>query len=261
MAARGRVGEYSAHSSTMIKLMTGLNATLGTEQGGTILEIDGLTRVMQDKWKLPVEIKDIPAGKETYPNIFLAQWSAEGGKQQIVASFTNGISTFTGDPVTRVQITSNGSLPNPGTLQNVLASLLAAGQDEVQARQWGTSKEKLPQSPAIPLLGSSREIYAALITASQNELLSPIIGATPRHVWNSKPPLMRIHALKEPEINTALKAMDAQTRILGTHPMLPAVIDFKNMPQEAFNFNLVPARPVSMTTGEAANAVIFSLAA
>ncbi len=170
--ARGRVGEFSAPSSAMIKLATSLNATLGTEQQGTILEIDGLTRAMKDKWKLPVEIKDVPHGEGAYPNVFLAQGSGEDGKQQIVASFTNGISTFTGEPVTRVQITGNGNLPNPGMLQNVLASLLVAGQEEIQERQWGTGREvKLPQSPVIPILGSSKEIYAALIAASQNEVV------------------------------------------------------------------------------------------
>jgi hypothetical protein len=262
--ARGRVGEFSAHSSAMIKLVTSLNGTLGAEADGAVLEVDGLTRAMKDKWKLPVEIKDIPYGNGSYPNILLAQWSGEGGKQQIVASFTNGISTFTGDPVTRVQITSNGNLPNPIMLQNVLASLLDAGQDVIHARQWGTPKEaKLQQSPAIPLLGSSQEIYAALMAESQKEILNPSIAAAkPPHVWNSKPSLMRIHALKEPEINAALKAMDAQTRILGTHPMLPGVIDFKNMPQESLCFDIVPAKPVSLNRGrEAVNSPAFTLAA
>lgn len=263
MTARGRVGEYSAHSSAMIKLMNGLNATLGQEQDGTILEVNGLTKAMQEKWKLPVEIKDVPHGNGSYPNIFLAHWSGNGGKQQIVASFTNGISTFTGEPVTRVQITSNGNLPNPGMLQNALASLLAAGQDEIHNRGWGNAgKAKIEQSPAIPLLGSTKEIYSALMATSQSEIVKPLAALIAPHVWHNNTPLMRIHTLQESEINSALQSMDAKTRILGTHPMLPAVIDFKNMPQEALSFDPIPARPINVALrAEAANSPVFTLAA
>lgn len=264
--ARGRVGEFSAHSSAMIKMVTNLNATLGSEQQGTVLEIDGLTRAMKDKWKLPVEVKDIPQGKNAYPNIFLAQWSSNDDKQQIVASFTNGISTFTGEQVTRVQITSNGDLPNSGMLQHVLASLLAAGQEEIQERKWGTGREvKTPQSPVIPLLGSSKEIYAALLAASQSELVKPIgAAAKPGHIWNRKVPLTRIHALQEPEIGMALRGMGAQARILGTHSMLPGIIDFKNLPQEVLNFDLSQATPIVSVRPRgafAANTPVFSLTA
>jgi len=265
MTARGRVGEYSAHSSTMIKLMNGLNATLGTPEDGTILEINGLPRAMQDKWKLPVTTEEIalPQSPQPYPNIFLTRWSGEGGKQQIVASFTNGISTFTGEPVTRVQFTSNGVLPDSGVLHCALASLLAAGQEEIQQRRWGSTHEaKLPASPLIPLHGTNQEIYAALIAASQSEMLLPRIGATlPNPLCSGgHPPLMRLHALQEPAIQQALKNMDAQTRTLGTHPMLPAVIDFSTLPQESLNFDPQPARPVKLIKPtEAAGAAIFSL--
>jgi hypothetical protein len=261
--ARGRVGEYSAHSSAMIKLMNGLHASLGTEANGTILELDGLTRAMRDKWKFPVEIQEIPVGKGTCHNIFLAHWSAEDGKQQIVASFTNGLSTFTGEPVTRVQFTSNGNLPERQILECVLASLLAAGKDVIGEQRWGADKEgKLLPSPIIPLAGSKQDAYSALLDASRSEILTRIGAAASNPALGITPPVMRIHALQEPEINAALKSMGAKIRNLGSHPMLPAMIDFKNIPKQNLNFDPAPARPVKIINRtEAANNPIFSLVA
>ena len=260
---RGRIGEFSGHSAAMIKVLDDLGATRGLAQEGTILEINGLTRAMKDKWRLPVDTSVIDTGKgDSYPNIFLTQWSGEGNKQQIVASFTNGISTFTGDPVTRVQFTSNGNLPNNGVLQSALASLLSAGQEEIVARGWGSTKEQHIQSPIIPDGVSRQEIYAALLSSSQDEMLVRKIGAIHRpRIWHDEAPIMRIHALKEPAISTALSAMGAQTRMLGPHPMLPVVMDFKNVPQRILGVDLDPARPATIKPSNAANEPYYAFAA
>ena len=260
---RARIGEFSGHSAAMIKVLNDLGATRGVEPEGTILEINGLTRAMKDKWRLPVDIAAIATDKsDLYPNIFLTQWSGEGSKQQIVASFTNGISTFTGDPVTRVQFTSNGNLPNSGVLQSVLASLLATGQEEIETRGWGSTKEQHIQSPIISDGVSRQEIYAALLSSSQDEMLVRKIGAAhhPR-IWNDEAPIMRIHALKEPAIASALSAMDAQTRMLGSHPMLPVVMDFKNVPQRILGVDLDPVRPATIKPSDAANDPCYALVA
>ena len=260
---RARIGEFSGHSSTMIKVLDDLGATRETEQEGAILEINGLTRAMKDKWHLPVDTSVIVTDKgDIYPNIFLTQWSGEGNKQQVVGSFTNGISTFTGDPVTRVQFTSNGNLPNNVVLQSALASILSAGQEEIEARGWGSAKEHRIQSPIIPVGGSRREIYDALLSSSQDEMLVRKIGAVQRpRIWNDETPVMRIHALKEPAISLALSAMDAQTRMLGSHSMLPVVMDFKNVPQRILGIDLNPARPTTIKPSNAANEPYYAFVA
>jgi hypothetical protein len=246
MAARGRIGEYSAHSSAMIKILDQFGATRGTEQKDTVLEVNGLTPVMKEKWRLPVEITGLAGNGKHGPssNIFLARWVGEGGRQQIAASFTNGLSSFTGDPVARVQITGNGHLPNNGTLQCVLASLLAAGEEEIQMRRWGQPRERSVRCPLIPLLGSRTEIYTALLEASHDEVTERRIGASDvGRIFGGRPPIMRIHALGEPQIIAALMDMGTQIRSLGPHPMLPVVMDFNNIPA-ALNPEPVPARPV-----------------
>ena len=263
MAARGRVGEYSAHSKAMKKVMSRFGGTLGEEQDGTILEINGLTQAMKDKWKLPVETGGLTAENgASSPNIFLTRWSGEDGRQQLCASFTNGISSFTGDPIVRVQITGNGNLPNAGILQSALASLLAAGQEEIQARHWGSSKEQRAKSPVIPLHGSQQEIYAALSEASQDEMFVRRLGRVDLSpIFGGSVPTMRIHAIQEPGIVSALQAMDAQTRMLGPHPMLPVVMDFANAPKESLYFRPTPARPLNIVRPlEAASAPIFAIA-
>lgn len=261
MTARGRVGEYSAHSSTMIKIIDGLGGSRGVEDAGTILEINGLTNAMKDKLRLPVSIKDIEASNCVYNNIFVTEWSSADGKQQIAASFTKGISTFTGKPITRVQITSNGQLPERDVLSCALASLLSAGQNEIREKRWGAPKRILrAPSPVIAIHGSQQEAHAALWGMGK-EMLIPRIGAAD-DFWAESLPILRVHTRNEPEINAALAAKGAQTRTLGPHPMLPVVIDFKNIPQEAMAFDLLPARPVkAVNRGTEKGAPLFLIAA
>gem|GEM_PF-5598979 len=54
---------------------------------------------------------------------------------------------------------------------------------------------------------------------------------------------MRLHALQEPHIVSTLRNMGAVTRFLGTSPMLPTVIDFRNIPNEVFGKPLPAAAP------------------
>ena len=88
------------------------------------------------------------------------------------------------------------------------------------------------------------------------------IGAIHRpRIWHDEAPIMRIHALKEPAISTALSAMGAQTRMLGPHPMLPVVMDFKNVPQRILGVDLDPARPATIKPSNAANEPYYAFAA
>jgi hypothetical protein len=111
-------------------------------------------------------------------------------------------------------------------------------------------------SPITPLAGFKQDAYMALLDASRSENIDS-------HWWcGIMSPVMRIHALQEPEINAALKSMGAKTRNLGSHPMLPAVIDFKNIPKQSLSFGLTPARPMkTINRAEAPNNPIFSLMA
>jgi hypothetical protein len=104
-------------------------------------------------------------------------------------------------------------------------------------------------------------MYTALLASSRDEMLERRIGngKHPR-LWPNSVPIMRIHALKEPEIAAALGAMDAKTRILGSHPMLPVVMDFNNVPSDLINLEPRPTR--SMRTVEISDSIgNFSLAA
>ncbi|MEJ0061675.1 MAG: hypothetical protein WDO70_00350 [Alphaproteobacteria bacterium] len=267
MVSQGRVCEYSGHNGPMIGLLNKFGATTAPD-ASAVLELDGLTPTMKSRWQVPVDTEAL-ADQNGKPldNIFVTRWSGESGKQQIAASFTKTISTFTGDPIVRVQLTSNGNLPNGDMLQNVLSSLLAAGHDEIRERKWAIAGELKSvasnRSPIIPLLASRQQQMAALLSAGRDEILSRRIGMDDlSHIFGGAVPTMRIHALRKPEIVAALKDLGAQPRILGPHVMLPAIMDFANMPQEALNFDLPPARPLNTVNHRGATSTpLFSLAA
>ncbi len=265
VTARGLVGEYSTHSAAMLQMLNHFGATVGTEQQGTILELDDLSPFMREKRILPPGIKELPInnGSETFPNISVFEWAGEGGRQQLSASFTRGISTFNaGERIDRVQLTSNGNLPDKGMLQIALASLLAVGHHKMREERSELPEAAQPKSPSIPLLGSHQEIYAALLAMSQDELLARPTGVTNvSHIWGGKAATMRFHAIGEPGIVGALRAMGAKTRSLGPHSMLPVVMDFANIPQEALNFDVTPARPIALADSEVIHKPLFSLAA
>ncbi|TLU87609.1 MAG: hypothetical protein FDX21_01940 [Chlorobium sp.] len=237
--AYGYVGEYSSHSVTMIKVMKKFGSTLGSKQDGTIFEMNDLTTAVNKNEILSVTMKSfISDDGDVLPNIFLTCWSDENEKQQIVASFTHGISSFTGNPIVRVQITSNSNLPDRVLLQRCLASLLAAGQQEIQVRQWGTSKEKIVTTEPVAPQNLIQKKDNAELNAGPTKMFIPKIGAagsTP--LIEGSALIMRIHAIKEPEIVATLKTMGASIRMLGKHQMLPAVLNFKNIPKHILNMN------------------------
>ncbi|MDE1902061.1 MAG: hypothetical protein KGI37_10530 [Alphaproteobacteria bacterium] len=225
----GRVGEYSAHNAKIIKIMKQSGVRLGGEADGAVFELDGAVPRNFDRWHVPVRTEGLFHDKNSpipLPHVFLVNWDSADNKQRIAASFTKGISTFTGKTVVRVQVTSNGNLPSPQALQGVMASILAAGQEEASRREWGAPAYHPRPSPIISIHGTKRELWASAIASNKAELFIP--RATFAPIFGHPAPIMRIHALGEPEIITALNA-ELPRRILGNHPMLATDQRFSQM--------------------------------
>ena len=219
----GRIGEYSAHSAQMIKVMNKMGATLGSINE-PIMEIAGDAPLAFKHW--PVNVDTLTLNDEVNGRplnyVFATSWQSQDGKQQVVATFTEAISTFTGEPVVRVQFGSLGTMPDAALLKDITASLLAAGQNEIERRDWKRDDNNT----------------------------SPFASA----------PIMRIHAPKETAIISALKDIEAQVRSLGPHPMLPAIMNFADLPGQVTALKSAPSRPVSIIE-PVANMAYFDLAA
>jgi hypothetical protein len=69
------------------------------------------------------------------PEIFAATWSPKCA-EKIAATFTLGMSTYTGDPVVRVHIKSDGKLTNDLGVTLAVANLLAEARSEIVDRGW-----------------------------------------------------------------------------------------------------------------------------
>jgi hypothetical protein len=142
---------------------------------------------------------------ESYPKNFALRWF--DGEHEIAGIFTRTISTFTGEPVVRLQLTSNGTLPNDEMLKEVLSPILKAGCAVIKDWGWG-----LPVGAPIPPFG----------------------GPVPK---------IYIHAHEEPEIEGVLKQMGLGNRLCGSELMAPAVLDHGNIPNQQAIFGHELAGP------------------
>jgi hypothetical protein len=214
MISRGRVGEYSAHSTAMIKMFNNMGATMGSQDKGNILQLNGFPESLRKRFPVDIQTEGLGVHLGDFqPNIFVTNWSGKNG-EKIVASFTEAISTFNGQPIVRVQFTTNQRLPDNETLKDALASLIMAGRAEILER-----KRKS--------LGND-------------------------WMLDDEHMIMRIHALNEPIIGLALQEMGANVRTIGIkpneHPMLPLITDFNNIPRGLLDFEIPQAIPFITTS-------------
>ena len=252
----GQAFEFAPSNSKIIAIQEKLGATLGGSEDSALLKIES-GKLTHDRFKIPVEVRFVPlADGAIDPNNFVVSWEAPDTQQKVMASFTKGISTFKGAPVTQCQFISNGKLPSAGVLQSVVASILQAAEQEIGERRWGSlAKPQQLVSPHIPINGSTQEVFAALFDAQNVVLLSPKRSNPPLGI---APPPIHIHVLQEPEIAAALKSVGAAQRMLGNNSMQTATLDLRKV---AVKQN-VPTRPLALISPDAArNDPLFSLAA
>jgi len=205
----GRDNEHYLGNAPIIGVMDKFGSVRGTEQDSAILQTKGLTGNMQRRWRVPVETLALPAdalGIKFNANNFLTRWSSNDGKQQIAVIFTKMASTFDGEPVVWTKIKSNGNLPKGEVLNDVMASLLAAGCAEISSRLWGSKKIK------------------------RNDDLSRIWG------YDGPVPILHIHLNNERQILESLLRMKAEYRKFGEHTMLSGVMNLKNISNQELIF-------------------------
>jgi hypothetical protein len=210
MISRGRVAEIAEDNAVVGRILHRLDPTYRS-QDCVIVQIDPRAPPFRRGRRIPVQTEGLASEHDhnrvhILPNVFVTAWS--DGHQKLVASFTEAMSTFSGEPVVRVQFTSNGALPVGDRLKDILAALISEGRLEIMRRKW------LSQSGNVRNLADSRMI-------------------------------MRVHAF-DPDIVSALREMDGQPRSLGPHPMIPVITNLRNTPAGAVDFPIPAAKPLTV---------------
>jgi hypothetical protein len=247
----GEIFEFAPNNRSIVTIQEKLGAHLGKDEESALFKIESV-HGLEDRFKVPVDVQFVRMADGTIdPNNFVVSWESPNAKQKVMASFTKGLSTFKGTPVTQCQFISNGSLPNAGVSECVVSSILKAADQEIGERGWGGLVQSVP-SPQIPCDGSVREIFAALFDAQNIILLAP------KRREPVKTPPMHIHVLQEPGIAAALKAIGGKQRVLGNRPMQTASLDLRKAAEK----HHAPSRPLTLISPDAArHDPIFSLAA
>lgn len=218
-----RICEFSHLNAKMNKLLEDWGSQVGNERDGTIVEVKSPLQDNPVQREIPVKVKNILPDKYNtaqLPYVFLVAWENPDSKQKIVASFTKGISTFTGKTIIRTQVTSNGNIPDNDALIYIMQSILTAGQKEAAHRHWGMAEHKQPCRVEISLKGNQKKAPDSLLSSNDRELLSQKPNYPDKEQMTCDVfPTIQIHALGEPQIVSALKGI-LQNRVLGTHAML-----------------------------------------
>lgn len=140
MIAHGLLGEYAPDNAAIINSLGKLRSVFGEMGDSAVLCFPDVASPIAQKGFPRVE-KEFLAPDDSditdiCQNIFTVSWKSIDEKQQIVASFTEAFSTFNGEAVVRVQLTSNGALPEEKTLKDVLTALIWEGEREIVKRGW-----------------------------------------------------------------------------------------------------------------------------
>lgn len=228
VVSKGRIGEYSLHSTEMITLFRKLRATMGQEGQSGVWQLDGFPAELRDRARR-ARIHVVPEGLGFYsgdilPNIFVVSWHGDKG-ERIKVSVTEAGSTFLKQAIGQVQLTSNHRWPDRETLKDVLASLMMAVRTEILIRKyisghagmkhwdWGLDDEHM--------------------ILRMNDLNESPAGGLGR----------------QPVMGPALEEMGAKQRTVGTppHAMLPLITYFENIPDGILDFPIPVATPFITT--------------
>ncbi len=204
-----RISETALDNIRMANILKKIGGVVWTENESAVLEINENMFAQQTGWDdVPVKTEDFffrPHSEAPVfqPHIFMTSWKNLRTGQQIVATFTEAISTFSGKPIVRVQLTSRGGCPSEMLARNILGALLSAGRDEILNRFWFYDPINL------------------------------------RHAMSS----IKIHVVNEPILASALKSMGARNRMLGAHKLAPVTVNFDNLPEGLSNLAHRPSAP------------------
>jgi len=194
LPAYGRIGEVGTRNVAMQEIISKFNGQVGYSDTSAVLQFTNDINHFQHTPEAFTMLEAFSINRNdahaALPNIFVVTWLGVGGKERISATFTESVSSFTGQPVVRVQIKSSPTLQNSANVEAAVIQLLLRGCQEIVRRNW---------------IGHNQA------TALQE-------------AWSS----LRIHLLDEPIVFQILRESGAELRMLGNIQMLPTQVCFVN---------------------------------
>jgi hypothetical protein len=226
VVSKGRIGEYSPHSTEMIALFQKLRATMGQEEQSGVWHLDGFPAELRDRARR-ARIHVVPEGLgfhsgDILPNIFVVSWRGDKG-ERIKVSVTEAGSTFLKQAIGQVQLTSNHRWPDRETLKDVLASLMMAVRTEILIRKHISGHAGMKHW----------DLDDEHMILRMNDLNESPAGGLGR----------------QPVMGPALEEMGARRHTVGTppHAMLPLITYFENIPDGVLDFSIPIAKPFITT--------------
>jgi hypothetical protein len=215
--ARGRISETAADNAVQLAIFSKLGVSIDLPNGA-VIQFDSTTLIEPSR-TVTVKVSDFAfqnannASVSVLPYVFLTPWSNSDGSQQIVGTHTQGISTVSANTIIRSQFTSNGNLPPPNELRNIMTEMVSVGRAEAREKEWAKDDNGNAQTlPIMRVHAYGREMVDAL----------KAVGGKPRHFGFNK--------RNEP------------------HFMAPAVINYTQIPNTELRSKLHASKPLMVIT-------------
>ena len=211
--ARGRISETATDNAVQLAIFSKLGVSIDLPNG-VVVQFDNAPLIEPSR-TVAVRVNDFAfqnannASVSVLPYVFLTAWSNSDGIQQIAATHTKGISTVSGNAIIRSQFTSNGNLPPPNELRNIMTEMVSIGRAVALEREWANDNNGNAQTlPIMRVHAYGREMVDAL----------KAVGGKPRHFgFNER---------NEP------------------HFMAPAVINYTQIPNTELRSKLHASKPL-----------------
>ncbi len=219
----GTLAEVSRDNTLIMRVMKGVNAEIGSVETGEVLELT--KSIPLDRWQVKV-VTQIPTANEANrvigPHFFTTRRELPGA--EIGAAFSLCPSSMS-KSVPHVHVASLGNIPDGKELEDILASLLTAGQEHISLRQEREQCRALSTnaSPIINIHAGRQKAWQSLIGLSGREIFMQL----PHHAPLFGEPLseLRISCFEE-KLHRALQSIDGmKVRQFGDYPLYPVFLD------------------------------------
>jgi len=134
-------GTVQGEGTAIGGLLSKFSTEMASDRSDTVLRLDASTfpKVTATRGIETLSLGDPPTDKgncsQGRPDIFAVTWGPKGG-ETIAATFTVGMSTFTGRPVVRVHLKSNGNLDSDPELKSAIVNVLTEGRAQIIDQGW-----------------------------------------------------------------------------------------------------------------------------
>jgi hypothetical protein len=220
--AIGTLAEVSNDNTLIMRVMDGVNAEISKKP---VLEL--MAPIPSCRWRVDVST-ELPTKNDgnhiVLPHSFLKRWPSSDGNGEIGAAFSLCPSSMS-KTVPHVHLVSSGDIPEGRLLEDILASLLSAGQEHIKLRQERErySADSENPGPVIDIHSGRKPAWRSLVRLSGDELFMQLPPRAP--LFGDPLSEMRIYCFEDKLYRALSNIEGIKVREYGEHSLSPVFLE------------------------------------